>query len=738
MLPDWHIFDLGSKERKLNVAFNSRCFIKKVATWNISSFDDLNWMLLTKLTGRYHIISHLGGGGFGATYIAEDTQLPDKPHCVVKQLKPQASDPLTLQTARRLFDTEAQVLYQLGTHDRIPRLLAYFEENQEFYLVQEFIKGVDLSQELTPETKLSEDTVISLLQEILEILQFVHAQKVIHRDINPRNLLRREADGKLILIDFGAVKQIATQTIPLGGTVKLTVAIGTPGYVPSEQAHGNPKYSSDIYATGIVAIQALTGLSPEQLVKDVDTDEIIWQDCATVSPELAEIIDKMVCYDFRVRYPSAEAALQALKNLKNPTVTIALAPAGKKNKNKWPKAFRKKIRWQKVLLAVGIISVGLVSSLFILNALHSANAVELYKQANTLYDLKRYSEAIATYNQALQLNPNYLPALIGQGKSLYELKQYPASLALYEKAIQIQPQYLEAWSGRGFVLHKLQRDEEALASFDKATQIQNNHPEIWQARGNTLLDLKQYTEAIKSYEKVLELKQDDYETWNNKGWCLHNLHRYEEAIAAYDKATELKSDYDKAWYNKGNSLINLRRYQDAIAAYDKALQSQPKNDRAWFSRGNALINLQKYPEAIESFNQATTINANDYEAWYNKGWLFHKMQRDEEAVTAYDRAIQLKRDDYQTWYNRGNSYYSLKKYVEALASYNKAVHYKADHAESWYSRGNAQFSLQRYPDAIASYEKAIRLNPNYQAATNAKNQAQSFLLVEKIKEKLKI
>ena len=173
-------------------------------------------MLGITLSSRYSIIRHLGGGGFAQTYLAEDSQLPGNHLCVVKQLKPQATDPETLQVARRLFDTEAQVLYKLGNHDRIPRLFAYFEENQEFYLVQEFIEGHDLSQEITPASPgtggvMQEDKVICILQELLEILDFVHQQNVIHRDVNPRNILRRYRDNKLVLIDFGAVKEITTQ-----------------------------------------------------------------------------------------------------------------------------------------------------------------------------------------------------------------------------------------------------------------------------------------------------------------------------------------------------------------------------------------------------------------------------------------------------------------------------------------------------------------------------------------------
>ncbi|GAB4178605.1 MAG: hypothetical protein Fur006_11210 [Coleofasciculaceae cyanobacterium] len=184
------------------------------------------------LSNRYQIVKHLGGGGFGQTYLAQDMQLPGKPLCVVKQLKPQANDPLTLQVARRLFDREAHALYQLGNHDQIPRLLAHFDQEQEFYLVQEFIEGHDLKQELTIGRQWNEIQVIALLQEVLKILEFVHQQGVIHRDIKPANLIRRQQDDKIVLIDFGAVKQVSAQTVNSEGHTILTVAIGSSGYCP--------------------------------------------------------------------------------------------------------------------------------------------------------------------------------------------------------------------------------------------------------------------------------------------------------------------------------------------------------------------------------------------------------------------------------------------------------------------------------------------------------------------------
>jgi eukaryotic-like serine/threonine-protein kinase len=269
-------------------------------------------MLGITLRRRYKIINKLGQGGFGETYLAEDMDLPRNPHCVVKRFKPQLTDPLALQEAMRLFDTEADVLYRLGNHEQIPRLLAHFEENQEFYLVQELIDGKDLGKELILGTKWSEKQIIVFLQDLLSTLEFVHQQNVIHRDIKPANLIQRASDGKIVLIDFGAVKEISTLTMITQGK---TVAVGTPGYMPSEQSNGQPQLCSDIFAVGIIAIQALTGIHPLQLPKDPKTLKVIWQNQAQISPKLADILERMVEYNFNQRSQSASEVLRSLTSL---------------------------------------------------------------------------------------------------------------------------------------------------------------------------------------------------------------------------------------------------------------------------------------------------------------------------------------------------------------------------------------------------------------------------------------
>jgi len=678
--------------------------------------------------GRYKIISQLGQGGFGRTFIAQDQHLPDQQHCVVKQLQPQATDPLTLQIARRLFDTEAKVLYQLGTHEQIPRLFAFFEENQEFYLVQELIEGNDLSQELIPGKRLSEVQVISLLKDILEILEFVHQQKVIHRDINPHNIIRRKRGGKLVLIDFGAVKQVSTQVIQ-GGKTSFTVAIGTPGYRPSEQANGNPRLSSDIYAVGVIAIQSLTGLQPHQLPTDQETGEISWQDQAKVRPELARVLDKMVRYDFRERYQSASSCLQVLKDLSIVTnsttlalpVTSASQVITKPKITAQAKSFRPVLK--KILIIMGVIGMGLGATVLLLNVLKSANATDFYRRGETFFKLKRYEQALDAYQQAVAIRPEYAAAWQGQGDTLSQLQQYEEALEAYDQAIQIQPDYLEAWNNRGEALAQLQHYEEAIDAFDAALKIQSDSLEAWQSRGDVQIKLQQYSEAIASFDQVLELQPDYFQAWYLRGWALHNLRRYEEALASYDQAVEYKPDASGAWYQRGNALSNLHKYPEAVASYDQAVQFQPQFSSAWYSRGSALRNLRQYEEAVDSFDQTLKYKPEHYEAWYDRGWALHQLQRYEEAIASYDQSLKFHKNYPQAWYSRGNALYNLKNYQGAIASYDQAVALKPNYHEAWYSRGNALFSLKQYSQAVTSFEEALRYKSDYQEASKGKEQA---------------
>jgi eukaryotic-like serine/threonine-protein kinase len=270
------------------------------------------------LRNRYRIEKALAAGGFGETYLAIDLDYPGQRQVVVKHLKPASNDPGTLQIARRLFESEAQVLAELGeTSDRLPALYAYFEEQGEFYLVQEFIAGQTLTAELAGR-QLSEAEVIEVLQEILAGLAVIHGKNKIHRDLKPDNIIRRAKDGKLVLIDFGAVKEVR-QAAGMGTNAALSasIGIGTQGYMPTEQAIGFPRLASDVYAVGAIGIQCLTGQAPHGLF-DENILALRWQHLCQVSLGLAAVLEKMVAQQPNERYEDGMLAGVAINQFLNP------------------------------------------------------------------------------------------------------------------------------------------------------------------------------------------------------------------------------------------------------------------------------------------------------------------------------------------------------------------------------------------------------------------------------------
>ncbi|MEB3268045.1 MAG: serine/threonine-protein kinase [Leptolyngbya sp.] len=268
-----------------------------------------------RLRDRYRALRALGRGGFGATFLARDEALPGHPPCVIKQLRPSADAPHVLEMARDLFQREAKILGKIGNHPQVPRLLDYFETNHEFFLVQEFVSGNTLQQEVRRGGPFSEAGVKQFLSEALPVIQYVHNSGVIHRDIKPANLIRRDEDKKLVLIDFGAVKDKVNpvQASTSEQTALTAYAIGTPGYAPPEQMAMRPVYASDLYAVGVTCIYLLTGKSPKELDYDPTTGEMLWREFVHISDHFAGVLQKLLEISVRHRYQSVEAILRDLE-----------------------------------------------------------------------------------------------------------------------------------------------------------------------------------------------------------------------------------------------------------------------------------------------------------------------------------------------------------------------------------------------------------------------------------------
>lgn len=284
------------------------------------------------LDGRYVTLKLLGRGGFGAAFLARDRRIPGMRQCVVKQFQPAGN--LTsnqLQQAQLMFEREAEVLSQLGNdHEQIPDLFAFFpvivnslqpgQQDQFFYLVQEYIDGQNLEEELVQQGKFSEQQVVEVLQEILKVLKFVHERSIIHRDIKPSNIMRRR-DGKLFLLDFGAVKQV-TKAVP--GSATSSTGIYSMGFAPPEQMTGGQVFpSTDLYALAVTLITLLTNQEAVQLF-DAYSNQWKWRSQVNITPHLADILDKMLLAAANQRFQSAQEVLDALNS--QPLAPIKVNP----------------------------------------------------------------------------------------------------------------------------------------------------------------------------------------------------------------------------------------------------------------------------------------------------------------------------------------------------------------------------------------------------------------------------
>ncbi|MBD2519621.1 tetratricopeptide repeat protein [Nostoc sp. FACHB-973] len=562
------------------------------------------------LDGRYEIVQVLGGGAFGNTFLAKDLKRPGRPQCVVKQLSYSSPDPQALETGRRLFKKEAETLEKLGQHNQIPMLLAEFEENQEFYLVQEYIDGYPLYQEIVPGQPWTEDQVIRLLTDILQILLFVHGHGVIHRDIKPANIMRRSSDGKLILIDFGSVKEIASQ-IP-NAQFPPTVAVGTPAYMPMEQYQGFPQFNSDIYALGIIAVQVVLGVHTNELTKlqrndSPNTGEIVWPQKIQLSEPLAFVINKMVRFDYRQRYQSASEVLDDLSKIGQQDRGLRLDTTIIDERNPKPRKSKLPI----VAGIVGLIAIAGVG-FGVYNQLPQFNATAAFNKGLQKYEKKDNSGAIRDFTDAIKINPNYAEAYYGRANAQFYAGNYQRSVEDATKAIEIKGNYAEAYSRRCAAYVLLQNFQQAENDCTKALDSDQKYGDAYFHRANARRNLNNKEGALADFTKFIDLNLDDPQAYINRGVLyIEKFQDYDKAIADYNQALKLagtKSHITAIAYDgRGNALAAQQKLPAALEDFNKAIESKGDFAQAYFNRGRVYAELDKREEAIQDFQKADTL-----------------------------------------------------------------------------------------------------------------------------------
>lgn len=707
-------------------------------------------MLPKVIGGRYKLLERIGGGAFGQTYLAEDTQLPGNPECIVKQLKPQITDPATRQTARRLFNSEAQVLHSLGSrHPQIPTLYAYFEEDQEFYLVQELVRGEPLTEELPPGSHWTEAQVIDFLEDILSILDYVHKQNVIHRDIKPSNIMRRHADKKLVLIDFGAVKQI--QKAAGGSDSNLTVAISTYGYSPPEQLQGKPHFSSDLYAVGMTAIRALTGIQPHQLERD-HTGESIWKPKACVSDGLTAILDRMVASHLVDRYQSAAEVLADLQRLKqvvnDPTMLTNAGGVVAATEVRPPSTgghiSGEETRQQTVAGAtVGnnlapTIAPSPSPGVGQLPTLVKSNLTTVSKGLS----IKGWYVGAALAGLLVFLGlfelvvPTWRPAYyVRRGNQLLNDGRAEDARDVFARAIEIQPNSSAAWVGQANAFAELGRNDRALVDYQKALELDPNNPDVLTSKGTLLYQMGEPQKALDAHEQAIAIDPNHARAWHGKGIALIGLQRYDEAVEAFERAKTIRPSAPSVWQSKaialeyqGKMAEAAQVYSEALATYDDILREQPRRAEIWVERGSVLSKLGRHEQALESYEKALEINPQHFQALLQKSnVLFYPLGRIEEALKTSDRAIEVQPGSHLAWHNRGAILAGGRGDFEgAIAAYERAIELRpsfvpalrdrglalSQWSQALQAEGNRSMASSKANAALESFEGALNINPN--------------------------
>jgi serine/threonine protein kinase len=572
-----------------------------------------NTMIGQLLDGRYEIVQVLGGGAFGKTFLAKDLKRPGHPQCVVKQLSYSSQDPIALEAARRLFKKEAEILEKLGRHEQIPTLLAEFEQEKEFYLVQQLIDGHPLNHEIQPNQRWTEQQVIQLLTEVLPILAFVHGQGVIHRDIKPSNLMRRSVDGKLVLIDFGAVKEINSQ-LP-HGQLTPTAAIGTAAYMPMEQFHGFPQFNSDIYALGMITIQALLGLPAHDLTRLRDhtspsPGEIVWRNQVAVSSTLADVIDKMVSVDWRKRYQSANEVLAQMSKI--PAYPLGFSPTPTKITSKNLPQFKIKV---KPSIVIGVAAVIVVAGIgfAVYHQLPTTKAVEFYRRGLEKLEKKDKSGAIRDFTEAIKLNPKYAEAYYQRANAHFLANNYQQSAEDVSKAIEFKNNYFEAYTRHCAALLLLQQPQKAEAECTQAIKINPMYADAYLNRANARRNLKNKEGALEDFTKLTkDVNPYDPQAYINRGVLyIEQFQDYDKAIADYNQALQLTTNKPDiaaiAYDGRGNALAAQNKAQAAIDDFTQAIEKKKDFAQAYFNRGRVYAALDSREEAIQDFEKADTL-----------------------------------------------------------------------------------------------------------------------------------
>ncbi|MDY7008206.1 MAG: tetratricopeptide repeat protein [Cyanobacteriota bacterium] len=689
---------------------------------------------------RYRFIKHINSSILGQTYLATDTHRPNSPQCLVKGIRLSNFKQKNREVVLSLFQKKADKIYHLSQHNGLPNLLAYCEENNNIYLVEDYIVGLSLTQELAIGELLPEVEVIKILKDVLEILAFIHSHGEIHGKITPANLIRRELDGKLILINFGFKREITRileqneqLLISKKGSQNNSDSLAD---IPLEENQEELDKNSDIYALGIIAIQALTGLSNQDLLKQQQTNktlglEIPWQNLQVCSLKLSNIIDKMINSQGKQHYDSASEALTELNNIVisiennifSKLQTIITIP----QKIDIPTLQPQPRNNRKIRLIAGltvIITAGVAIAYF-WQWQFIFKAQALYKQGRKLAKQGEQQAAIANYTQALQLNKKNAAIYYQRGNSYYSQKIYEKAITDLTQALRINPKYTQAYQKRGLIYDEIGDYKNAIQDYSQSIKFNPQDSDAYLYRGIARSAIGDQAGAISDYTQTIKLNPKNAQAYKSRGIAQFEITDYQSAITDYDRAIELKPDYSDAYTKRCIAYLKLANDRAAIKDCQQAIEINPQDSLAYHNQCIGYLNLGEYQKAVENCSVTIEMNSENAEAYRNRGRARSASGDLYGAIEDLTTTIKINPDSSFAYSDRGLIFSDIGNYDRAIEDFAQAIKLNPSNAIAYYHRGMIFSELQEIQAAIVELRQSANLfleqgrTKNYQNSQKA-------------------
>jgi tetratricopeptide (TPR) repeat protein/S1-C subfamily serine protease len=348
----------------------------------------------------------------------------------------------------------------------------------------------------------------------------------------------------------------------------------------------------------------------------------------------------------------------------------------------------------------------------------NTTASQWLERGNQLWRLRRYPEAIQAFEAAIKQKPKFIHlAYYGKGLALgYSGKGSEAITAL-QQAVQSQPDFVPAWDNLSVAYRESNQLDKALAAINKAIQLQPNNPNLYNQKWAILSDLKRYKEAAAAINKAIELSPRAA-FYNNRGIVRDDLGDKQGAIDDFNQAIKINPNYAQAYNNRGIVRDDLGDKQGAIDDFNQAIKINPNYAQAYYNRGIVRNELGDKQGAIDDYNLAIKINPNYANAYNNRGYVRNELGDKQGAIDDFNQAIKFNPNLAEAYYNRGNVRYQLGDKQGAIDDYNQAIKFNPNYANAYNNRGYVRNELGDKQGAIDDYNQAIKINPNYANAYN--------------------